>query len=351
MNVLTSDTVAVPDSSFPFSNELEGLLEPQSSPEDCAAAIGLKLASWQGDDGSNFYLPPYGPDYCGLDVDWMCQNTLLPTPQDQETDVGLLLHPPVTYTSSNTFPSVLTPDSSHPSTPTSQYQSDVLNILFNPDAQLSQSPDILPQFDGHSPLSSPASYHPSPATYTPTSAGYDFTSTSYDPTPAGTFLPSPLPPSQESSPEATSYYAMPQADSPSSPCCTVDTKAEGIRDLLAKSTPSPTGSDLHKRDAAVLTDPSEGVVKGKRRKLSKVAKKERKKEQNKQAALRYRQRKRGEADTVESKREELEAVNRDLKSKVNSLTAEINYLKKLWGEIEAVRGRSLDEQSQTVVVV
>lgn len=61
MNVLTSDTVAVPDSSFPFSNELEGLLEPQSSPEDCAAAIGLKLASWQGDDGSNFYLPPYGP--------------------------------------------------------------------------------------------------------------------------------------------------------------------------------------------------------------------------------------------------------------------------------------------------
>lgn len=144
---------------------------------------------------------------------------------------------------------------------------------------------------------------------------------------------------------------MPQADSPSSPFCTVDTKAEGIRDLLAKSTPSPTGSDLHKRDAAVITDPSEGVVKGKRRKLSKVAKKERKKEQNKQAALRYRQRKRGEAETVDSKREELEAVNRDLKSKVNSLTAEINYLKKLWGEIEAVRGRSLDEQSKTVVVV
>lgn len=59
MNVLTSDTVAVPDSSFPFSSELEGLLEPQPSPEECA--IGLKLASWQGDDGSNFYMPPYCP--------------------------------------------------------------------------------------------------------------------------------------------------------------------------------------------------------------------------------------------------------------------------------------------------
>lgn len=298
-------------------------------------------------------LPSLLPEYCGLDVDWMCQNTLLPTPQDQESDVGLLLHTPVTYTNPSTFPPVPTPDSSHPSTPTSQYQPDVLNILFNPDAHLGQSADVLPQFDGRSPLSSPASYNPSPSAYTPSPPGYEFTSTSYDPTPAGTLLPSPLPPSsQEFSPEATSYYAMPPADSPSSPCAE-DTKAQGIRDLLARSesTPSPTGSDLHKRSAATLTDPSEGVVKGKRRKLSKVAKKERKKEQNKQAALRYRQRKRGEAETVESKREKLEAVNRDLKSKVNSLTAEINYLKKLWSEIEAVRGRSLDEQTKTVVVV
>lgn len=61
MNVLTTDTVAVPDSSFPFSSELEGLLEPQPSPEECAASIGLKLASLQGDDGSNFFLPPYDP--------------------------------------------------------------------------------------------------------------------------------------------------------------------------------------------------------------------------------------------------------------------------------------------------
>lgn len=59
MNVLTSDTVAVPDSSFPFSSELEGLLEPQPSPEECVAAMGVKLASWQGD--SNFFLPPYCP--------------------------------------------------------------------------------------------------------------------------------------------------------------------------------------------------------------------------------------------------------------------------------------------------
>lgn len=264
--------------------------------------------------------------------------------------MGLLLHPPATY--SNIFPPVLTPDSSHPSTPTSHYQADVLNMLFNPDTQLSQSPDILPHVEGHSPLSSPASYIPSPTAYSPSPAGYDFTPTSYDPTPAGMLLPSPLPPSsQEFSPEVSYSYSMPHADSPSSSPCVEDTKTEGIRDLLAKSTPSPTPSDLHKRNAAPSTDPSDGVVKGKRRKLTKVAKKERKKEQNKQAALRYRQRKRGETEEIDSKREQLEAVNSALKSKLNSLTAEISYLKKLWNEIEVVRGRSLDEQTKTAIVV
>lgn len=379
MNVISPDTMAVPDSSFPFGNELEslaGLLEPQASLEECAAAIGLKLGSLQqGDDGSsaNFYPPPYGPgmygeclclsrplvsylsplfpEYCGLDADWMCQNTLLPTPQEQETDVGTFLPPLAPYAN---FHSVLTPDSSLPSSPTSsQYQADVLNVLSlispNPDSQLNQSTDILPQFDGYSPLSSPASYNPSPVTYSSSPAGYDFTSTSYDPTPAGTLLPSPLPPSsQEFSPVATYPYAMPPADSPSSSPFSENANSEGIRDLLARTenTPPPTVSNTCKRNAATSTDSSEGAVKGKRRKLTKVAKKERKKEQNKQAALRYRQRKRGETEEVDSKREELEAINTALKSQVNSLMAEINYLKKLRNEIEAARGKSLEEQSK-----
>ena len=67
--------------------------------------------------------------------------------------------------------------------------------------------------------------------------------------------------------------------------------------------------------------------------MSKATKKERKREQNKTAALRYRQKKKGEKVDVEVRRTELEDANKKLKAQVASLENEINYLKKLSHEV------------------
>ena len=67
--------------------------------------------------------------------------------------------------------------------------------------------------------------------------------------------------------------------------------------------------------------------------VRKSAKKERKREQNKTAALRYRQKKKEEKSDIETRRAELEEKNEKLKAEVNSLSNEINYLKKLWSEV------------------
>ena len=64
-----------------------------------------------------------------------------------------------------------------------------------------------------------------------------------------------------------------------------------------------------------------------------VEKKRRKKEQNKTAALRYRQKKRSEQGVVFNECEELERRNIELKSKVSEMTREVNYLKGLIDEI------------------
>ena len=74
-----------------------------------------------------------------------------------------------------------------------------------------------------------------------------------------------------------------------------------------------------------------------RRKLPAPKRKERKKEQNKTAALRYRQKKKGEGRLIEEKQEALEAVNRRLKTEVEGLEGEIEYLKQLWADVSQAR--------------
>lgn len=76
-----------------------------------------------------------------------------------------------------------------------------------------------------------------------------------------------------------------------------------------------------------------------KRRLPQSLKKEKKREQNKNAALRYRQRKKEEKSDIDIQRQNLEEKNAKLKSTVEALTSEINYLKKLWQEVVSAKKR------------
>ena len=69
----------------------------------------------------------------------------------------------------------------------------------------------------------------------------------------------------------------------------------------------------------------------------------RKREQNKDAATRYRVKKREEQEKMETECEDLEKVNRQLKDQVGSLAKEIDYLKNLMLEVYKTR---LQKQQQ-----
>jgi hypothetical protein len=77
---------------------------------------------------------------------------------------------------------------------------------------------------------------------------------------------------------------------------------------------------------------------GRKNARSGVEKKERKKEQNRTAALRYRQKKKGEQCTVEEECDQLKARNTELKDKVDSISREIKYLKNLMAEVYKAKG-------------
>lgn len=71
-----------------------------------------------------------------------------------------------------------------------------------------------------------------------------------------------------------------------------------------------------------------------------VDKKVRKMEQNKAAALRYRQKKRAEGEHVNVELEHLQTKNDGLQKKVESMTREIQYLKDLMAEVFEARKKS-----------
>ena len=69
-----------------------------------------------------------------------------------------------------------------------------------------------------------------------------------------------------------------------------------------------------------------------------VQKKSKKRDQNKRAATRYRQKKRGEMGQLEEERDSLEQTNKELHDKVDSISREIKYLKDLLAEVYKVKG-------------
>lgn len=82
-----------------------------------------------------------------------------------------------------------------------------------------------------------------------------------------------------------------------------------------------------------LPRPASGFVRVEPYTTAKPERRERKREQNKTAASKYRQRKRTEQGDFVSEHDQLEKRNGELKSRVDELTREINYLKGLISEI------------------
>ena len=102
----------------------------------------------------------------------------------------------------------------------------------------------------------------------------------------------------------------------------------------SKSVSEPLNQSRKRKSLPISSDKrSSAPAPAAKRRMTKASKKERKREQNKTAALRYRQKKKGEKVGIEERRADLEDRNAELKAKVTSLSNEINYLKKLWQEV------------------
>ena len=131
-------------------------------------------------------------------------------------------------------------------------------------------------------------------------------------------LPTPLSPASSSvalsSPAPSYSYSSPSISPLDSP--------------LSSNTTSRKRQQLEERDPT-FPQPA--------KQRTKMARKERKKEQNKTAAIRYRQKKKQEAELLLLQQQKLEKKNRQLHRHVDGLLAEISYLKKLWQEVSAAR--------------
>ncbi|XP_059404233.1 uncharacterized protein LOC132139696 [Carassius carassius] len=75
--------------------------------------------------------------------------------------------------------------------------------------------------------------------------------------------------------------------------------------------------------------------------------KQKKRDQNKTAAHRYRQRKRAELDTLEDQLHGLEGKNRELRDKAESVEREIQYVKDLLIEVYKARSQRLKQETST----
>ncbi|KAI8487443.1 cerebellar granule cell precursor proliferation [Branchiostoma belcheri] len=118
------------------------------------------------------------------------------------------------------------------------------------------------------------------------------------------------------------------------------------------STPasSPTGRKRHASSVSDVSSVGQPEAKKPRSPRTKTAartaaagcprqKKEKKRDQNKNAATRYREKKRSEQQNLLSEHEGLEKRNAELKEKVDQMTREIKYLKDLMSEVYVLKGQ------------
>lgn len=140
--------------------------------------------------------------------------------------------------------------------------------------------------------------------------------------------------SEPSSPQSTPLDdsgSMDQDSSLSSEVSSADTLSELARELQ-KAAPAPRRKGSRSTRAAPYSKPATS------REAKVVERKERKKQQNKDAALRYRQKKKAENCSALSECEQLEIRNKELHEKVDSMTREISYLKSLMAEVYKAKG-------------
>lgn len=130
--------------------------------------------------------------------------------------------------------------------------------------------------------------------------------------------------------------------------------AEEIDSLLSGSEPSSPSSqsDGNDPDYSPLQSDDEdykpksrssGKQKTKKRRSGPYSsnaedRKDRKRDQNKNAAIRYRNKKREEADVLKKEEEKLAEKNKELNDKVSQLTREITYMKDLISEVCKAKG-------------
>jgi len=72
--------------------------------------------------------------------------------------------------------------------------------------------------------------------------------------------------------------------------------------------------------------------------MLKSTKKSRKRAQNKEAATRYREKKREEANAIQSEEDLLEQKNKELKEQVDTISREIKYMKELMADVFKAKG-------------
>lgn len=117
---------------------------------------------------------------------------------------------------------------------------------------------------------------------------------------------------------------------------TTASTASSVKPTLFEITKLPVLND------DVVQMPSNGISKARCGRKSKVTnveeKKQRKRAQNKNAATRYRERKRQEAMEKEVEFSALDNKNKMLKDKVSQISREINYLKELMIEVYTIKG-------------
>lgn len=141
---------------------------------------------------------------------------------------------------------------------------------------------------------------------------------------------------------STSYCSVPSPEDvkPELPLCGSPDPGEDDP-MDADFKPENNGSDSESGpDAASLSTSSRGRKRTvrRRRKVDKSSRKDRKRLQNKDAATRYRQKKKQQFSIVEQELEELKTTNVSLQSEAQRVQNEISYLKGLMRELFRAKG-------------